>query len=67
MQKCGKPSCPNNCAGRKSNHAGRVKPMGAVDVTLAPQFADAMRRCPFEPKLINDLPLDRNHFSATGH
>ena len=67
IQKCGQVKCPGNCAGRSSHHVGRVKPLGAVDVTLQAQFADAMRRCPYKPKLFNALPKDQNHFSATGN
>jgi hypothetical protein len=67
MQKCGKPKCPNTCAGRSSNHVGRVKPQGAIDVSHYDQFAELMRRCPLTPRIFNDLPSDPVHFSATGH
>ena len=42
----GAPSCPGTCAGRGSNHAGRVKPAGAIDVSDIPRFAALMQRCP---------------------
>jgi glycoside hydrolase-like protein/putative peptidoglycan binding protein len=67
MQKCGKPKCPNTCAGRSSNHVGRVKPQGAIDVSHYAEFAELMRRCPLTPRILNDLPSDPVHFSATGH
>jgi predicted chitinase/peptidoglycan hydrolase-like protein with peptidoglycan-binding domain len=68
MGKCGRPSCPGNCAGRTSNHSGRIAPQGAVDVTDYPRFAALMRRSPHKPRLLNALPAtDPNHFSATGH
>ena len=61
-------TCPGNCAGRTSNHSGRVAPAGAVDVTDYPAFAALMKRSPHRPRLLNDLPVtDPNHFSATGH
>jgi hypothetical protein len=68
ITKCGRPSCPGNCAGRTSNHSGRIAPQGAVDVTDYPRFAALMRRSPHQPRLLNALPAtDPNHFSATGH
>jgi hypothetical protein len=68
MSKCGHPTCPGSCAGRTSNHSGRVAPAGAVDVTDYPAFAALMKRSPHRPRLLNDLPVtDPNHFSATGH
>ena len=68
MSMCGHPTCPGTCAGRTSNHSGRVAPAGAVDVTDYPAFAELMKRSPHRPRLLNDLPVtDPNHFSATGH
>jgi hypothetical protein len=66
-QKCGAPTCPGKCAGRTSNHSGRIKPHGAIDVTHYEHFAALMRKCPHKPTIFNDLPLDRMHFSSTGH
>jgi peptidoglycan hydrolase-like protein with peptidoglycan-binding domain len=63
----GAPSCPGKCAGRTSNHSGRIKPHGAIDVTHYDQFAALMRKCPYSPRIFNDLPLDPLHFSSTGH
>ena len=34
---CGGPSCPGTCAGRGSNHAGRVKPAEAIGVSDIPR------------------------------
>jgi len=67
--KCGAKSCPGNCAGRSSNHSQRVKPFGAidVDVTHRDHFARLMAKCPYEPKLVNHLASDRNHFSVQGN
>jgi hypothetical protein len=67
MSKCGKPSCPGTCAGRTSHHSGKIKPMGAVDVSMHEVFGPLMQKCPYEPKLWNNLPSDRNHFSAQGN
>ncbi|HSD81797.1 MAG TPA: hypothetical protein VLB47_14105, partial [Solirubrobacteraceae bacterium] len=64
---CGAATCPGRCAGRTSNHVGRVRPAGAIDVTDEVRFAELMRRCPYSPRRFNDLPSDRIHFSATGH
>jgi hypothetical protein len=63
---CGAPSCPGRCAGRSSNHSGRVAPRGAVDVSDCFTFAELMKRCPHQPRIFNNLPNDRPHFSATG-
>jgi hypothetical protein len=63
---CGAPSCPGRCAGRSSNHSGRVAPRGAVDVSDCFTFAALMKRCPHQPRIFNNLPNDRPHFSATG-
>jgi glycoside hydrolase-like protein len=65
--KCGAPTCSGTCAGRTSNHSGRIKPAGAIDVTHPGEFAKLMLRCPLRPRLRNDLPRDRVHFSVTGH
>ena len=46
---------------------GRVKPAGAIDVTHYEEFGRLMQSCPYEPRIFNDLPADRVHFSATGH
>lgn len=67
MDMCGAPSCPGRCAGRLSNHSGSVKPKGAVDVSEYTHFAQLMASCPYSPRIFNDLPNDRVHFSATGH
>jgi hypothetical protein len=64
---CHAPKCPGRCAGRSSNHVGRVKPAGAMDVTHYEEFGRLMQQCPYEPRIFNDLPADRVHFSATGH
>jgi Domain of unknown function (DUF1906)/Putative peptidoglycan binding domain len=64
---CNAPSCSGRCAGRSSNHSGRIKPRGAIDVTDHEQFAALMRQCPLQPRIFNNLPIDRVHFSATGN
>jgi hypothetical protein len=68
MNMCGKPKCPGKCAGKSSNHSGRVAPHGAVDVdpTHAATFRALMQRSPHRPRIFNALPNDRNHFSASG-
>ena len=66
-QKCGAPSCPGRCAGRTSNHSGRVAPAGAVDVSDYVTFGRLMARSPHRPQLRNALPTtDPNHFSESG-
>jgi peptidoglycan hydrolase-like protein with peptidoglycan-binding domain len=64
---CGAPSCPGRCAGRTSNHAGSVRPAGAVDVSDYARFGELMRRCPLQPRIHNALGArDPVHFSVTG-
>jgi len=66
-QKCGAPSCPGTCAGRASNHSGKVQPAGALDISEHVRFVELMRSCPHLPRIFNALgPADPNHFSATG-
>lgn len=70
MQICGRPTCSGTCAGASSNHAsndGFPLPInGAVDVSDPDGFEDAMAEigCPY---FRNDLPLDPNHHSPSGH
>ena len=64
---CGAPSCPGTCAGVTSNHGGKTKPQGALDVTDFESFGRLMAECPLDPRIFNDLPNDHVHFSATGH
>jgi peptidoglycan hydrolase-like protein with peptidoglycan-binding domain len=66
-EKCGAVKCPGTCAGLSSNHVGRIKPLGAVDVSDPATFGALMHRCPLSPRLINALPHDPVHFSVTGH
>lgn len=63
---CGAPSCPGTCAGRSSNHSGKVYPAGAIDVCNPESFQAAANKVKGFP-LKNDLPADRVHFSFTGH
>lgn len=66
-QKCGAPTCKGNCAGRASNHSGRIAPAGAVDVSDYATFGRLMARSPHRPRIMNQLPAtDPNHFSASG-
>jgi hypothetical protein len=70
MVMCGRPSCPGRCAGRSTNHAGldpSKVPCGAVDVSSYVEFAQIVARCPLEPKLYNNLPIDPVHFSPRGN
>jgi hypothetical protein len=65
---CGAPQCPGKCAGRSSNHSGKVSPKGALDVSDYVTFGELMPHCPLTPKLQNQLgAADPVHFSATGH
>ena len=64
---CGHPTCEGKCAGKTSKHSQKTKPGGALDVNERVRFAQLMERCPLQPRIFNDLPKDRNHFSATGH
>ena len=64
---CGAPSCPGRCAGRTSNHAGSIKPAGAVDVSDYARFGQLMARCPLQPRIHNALGAqDPVHFSVSG-
>lgn len=66
-QKCGAPTCPGRCAGRTSNHSGRIAPAGAVDVSDYVTFGRLMARSPHRPRIRNALPTtDPNHFSESG-
>jgi hypothetical protein len=67
FQICGAPSCRGLCAGQTSNHSGKTKPKGALDVSDFARFGQLMQGCPLEPRIFNDLPDDHVHFSATGH
>lgn len=66
MQMCGAPRCPGRCAGTSSNHVGDTAPHGAIDVSESVKFGEVMRHCPLRPRIFNDLPNDRVHFSSTG-
>src|SRR5919112_567180 len=61
---CGSPSCPGKCAGRSSHHSIRVKPGGSIDVSDYVKFAELMRQCPYSPRIFNNLPSDRVHYSS---
>ena len=65
MNMCGAPSCPGTCAGKSSNHSGKVYPAGAIDVSDEATFGSIMAK--IHAPLKNDLPSDRVHFSYTGH
>ena len=64
---CGAKSCPGRCAGRSSHHSIRVKPGGSIDVSDYVRFGELMKRCPYSPRIFNNLPSDRVHFSSTGN
>jgi hypothetical protein len=65
FRRCGRPSCPGTCAGRASNHSGIIYPRGAADCFLA----TLLRRvaASLGIPLINHLPYDEPHSSATGY
>ena len=64
---CGAPKCAGRCAGRSSNHSGSIRPAGSIDVSQPAQFAELMRRCPYQPRIFNALGArDPWHFSASG-
>jgi len=65
MNMCGAPSCPGTCAGKSSNHSGKVYPAGAIDVSEPESFGAIMRK--INAPLKNDLPSDPVHYSYTGH
>lgn len=64
---CGHPTCPGRCAGIYSNHNSTTcaYPEGAIDVTDFYNLAAIFRQ--IGAPLCNALPLDRVHFSHTGH
>ena len=64
---CGAPSCPGKCAGRSSHHSIRVKPGGSIDVSDYVRFGELMRQCPYSPRIFNNLPADRVHYSSSGN
>ena len=64
---CGAAKCPGRCAGRGSNHVGKDKPAGSIDVSDPATFGALMRKCPYEPKLCNRLGAkDPWHYSVSG-
>lgn len=66
---CGNPNgCPGTCAKPgTSNHQYTSFPRGAVDVSEYTEFGRIVARYPNGPTIKNDLPLDRVHFSYSGH
>lgn len=64
---CGAPSCPGRCAGRSSNHSGTSPTHFAIDVSDETNFGRIMNLpgAP-QPRIFNNLPSDRIHFSPTG-
>lgn len=67
---CGAPSCPGRCAGRATNHAYAEADRFAIDVSDYVKFNTSMQKMPLhpgQPRLWNDLPSDRPHFSPSGH
>jgi len=64
---CGAPTCAGRCAGRTSNHAGSVKPRGALDVSDYARFGTIMAKAPLSPHIFNALGWrDPVHYSASG-
>jgi hypothetical protein len=68
IRMCGHPTCPGRCAGRNSNHSGKVSPNGAIDVSDFVKFGQLMARSDApKPRIFNALGAqDPVHFSATG-
>lgn len=66
---CGNPDgCPGRCAKPgTSNHQGKAYPGGAVDVSDYETFGREVAHYPHGTPVKNDLPLDRVHFSYSGH
>lgn len=63
---CGAPSCSGRCAGRSTNHAKKVYPGGALDVSDYVNFGIAARKV--GAPLVNALgAADPVHFSPSGH
>jgi len=67
IRMCGRPTCSGTCAGIYSNHNATTceKYQGAVDVTDYYNFGAYARRV--GSVLKNDLPIDRVHYSYSGH
>lgn len=63
---CGRPSCSGLCAGLASNHVGASPARFAVDVSDYDKFRQLMAQYP-GPKIKNNLPRDRVHFSPSGN
>jgi hypothetical protein len=65
---CGHPTCPGRCAGRNSNHSGKVAPNGALDVSDYVKFGQLMARSDApNPRIFNALGAqDPVHFSVSG-
>lgn len=64
---CGSSSCPGTCAGRSSNHSGKVFPHGAIDVASGSLEEMKAKTKKYHSILKNNLPSDPIHFSATGN
>lgn len=64
---CNAPKCPGRCAGESSNHVGTSPDRFAIDVSDYVTFGRIMARpdAP-KPKIWNNLPSDRVHFSPSG-
>lgn len=67
LRMCGRPSCPGKCAGLSSNHVGSTLARFAVDVSDYVRFGEVIRNCPLRPRIWNNLPVDRVHFSPSGN
>lgn len=67
LNMCGHTSCPGLCAGLSSNHVGATPQRFAVDVSDYENFRRIVARCPVKPRIWNNLPRDRVHFSPSGN
>lgn len=64
---CGRPRCPGRCAGKSTNHAFALIDRFAVDVSDYVKFREVVAKCPLHPRIWNNLPNDRVHFSPSGN
>lgn len=69
---CGAPSCSGTCAGKSSNHSGKVFPGGAIDLNgqgeadILQSLIDKAAKKGIPRLLQNQLPQDRIHYSNSG-
>lgn len=65
---CGAPSCPGKCAGRSSNHSGKIFPAGAIDVSSGSLDELKSKIAKYNSPLKNRIGAsDPIHFSVSGY